>query len=217
MSSIKLHILKDMDGVETCWEAAMKKGFEEKLPGVKYLSPQERRFWEISMNYPEEYRETINSIYFEPGFFSSLKPMRGSIEATEWFIQQGHRVTFCTSPLYTDDPKVAIRCIGEKLDWLYEHYRYIARPRLLFDPSSPIQFNATYDKTSLHGDILIDDNPYIRGHMKPTWKHFLFDDQYNFSRSFYGQRINWSDGEYFYKKVIYLETKLLERKLNSIK
>jgi 5'(3')-deoxyribonucleotidase len=205
----KFHILKDMDGVETNWDSAMHKKFQQYLPEFTYLSPKERTFWEITENYPTEHLELIRSFWYEPGFFLSLEPMSGSVESTEWMIEQGFAVTFCTSPLYSDDPKVVNRCIDEKREYLYEVYKHIVTPGEFFSPKSPIQFIDAYDKTRIHGHVLIDDKPDISGVMQPTWKHLLFSEGYPFSDHMIRTRINWDlSSQYFYQTVLLREYQL---------
>lgn len=206
----KFHILKDMDGVETCWDSAMHKKFQQHLPHLNFKSARERMFWEITENYDPEYTEIIRSFWCEPGFFVSLDPMPGSVESTEWMIEQGYFVTFCTTPLYADDPKVVSRCIEEKREYLYETYKHVVKPGWFFTPQSPIQFIDAYDKTSIHGHVLIDDKPDISGRNRPTWKQLLFSEEYPFSDHLVASRINWDPASvHFYQKVLAREYNML--------
>ena len=203
MNTVKLHIAKDMDGVETCWEEAMKNAFRKHLPDLEYKGPTEREIWNIPDNYPEEIRQVIQNMWYEPGFFFNLKPKIGSVESTEWMLSQGYKVSFCTSPVYSNDPKIVNRCIAEKREYLFETYKHLVSPAWFFDPKSPIQFIPVFDKTTIHAHYLIDDKPDVSGAMHPTWKQLLFDEGHPFGKDFYGQRINWNpDSPYYYQHVL---------------
>lgn len=206
MEKIKFHILKDMDGVEACWDDAMRTEFETYLPKLTFLSAKERKHWEITENYEEKYADIIRSFWCKPGFFLGLKPMPGSIQATEWMIEQGYNVTFCTTPLYTNDPRVVNRCNDEKREYLYETYKHLVRPNWFFHPKSPIQFNDAYDKTIIHGHVLIDDKPIITGRIRPSWKHLIFSENYPFSMESIATKINWNlEDKHSYQGVLLRE------------
>ena len=199
-----------MDGVETCWDSAMHKKFQQHLPHLSFKPARERTFWEITENYDPEYTETIRSFWYEPGFFLSLEPMPGSIESTEWMIEKGYAVTFCTTPVYSDDPRVVSRCVQEKREYLYETYKHIVNPDWFFTPRSPIQFVDAYDKTIINGHVLIDDKPDVAGRNSSTWKHLLFSEEYPFSEGVVVTRINWDPSSpHFYQHVLEREYDML--------
>jgi 5'-nucleotidase len=70
-----------------------------------------------------------------------------------------------------------------------------------FLPDADVQVVFAHDKTLMHGDILIDDNPEISGKMVPSWKQILFDEDYLFSKHLNLPRINWSN----YQEVLLRE------------
>jgi len=52
----------------------------------------------------------------------------------------------------------------------------------------------TKDKTIIHGDILIDDNPDVKGVQEPTWQHILYSQPYN-SQVNSKKRMTWENWE----------------------
>lgn len=119
---------------------------------------------EYAGNYPLEMRATIRNAYTECNFFRNLPPIEGYVEALHKMLENGLEVFICSSPLsaYTN-------CVPEKFAWVEHHLgpKWVSRVVL------------TKDKTIVHGDILIDDHPEIKGAFFPTWEHILFDQPYN--------------------------------------
>jgi len=101
--------------------------------------------------------------------------------------QAGFQIWFCTSPLLGNPT-----CCQEKLEWIQEHFgdEYVKRVILC------------QDKTTVRGDILIDDKPNITGLHHPTWQQCLFDAPYNQTRTDLPRMSEWSDWETPLKKVL---------------
>ncbi len=78
----------------------------------------------------------------------------------------GCEVKICTSPLSSYD-----HCVLEKYQWVEEHLGRGFTKRIIFSK----------DKTLIHGDFLIDDNPEPEKDkaLTPVWKHIIFDYPYN--------------------------------------
>jgi 5'-nucleotidase len=47
------------------------------------------------------------------------------------------------------------------------------------------------DKALVHGDVLVDDKPEIKGALTPAWHHVIFDQPYN--RQIGGIRMTWEN------------------------
>lgn len=60
-------------------------------------------------------------------------------------------------------------CAAEKYAWVRQH----------FGPEWLNRMILTVDKTTVRGDVLIDDKPKIVGVQHPTWRHLLFNAPYN--------------------------------------
>jgi len=108
---------------------------------------------------PEEYKEECKQV-MEPGFFRHLPPFPNAIQQVKKMEQAGFQLWFCTSPLLGNPT-----CCQEKLEWIQEHFgeEYVKRVILC------------QDKTTVRGDILIDDKPNITGLHHPTWQQCLFE------------------------------------------
>jgi len=90
--------------------------------------------------------------------------MEGSVRAAKEMVAKGYRVLICTSPVLT-----SAHCAGEKFEWVREH----------LGPEWVRQIVLTSDKTSVRGDVLIDDKPKIVGAYHPVWQQLMFDAPYN--------------------------------------
>lgn len=203
------NILWDMDGVCADWELGLKKSLGKKFPGFSFKEAQQREHWWYSKNYPDHLRSEIDALAFVPGFFEDLPVKEGVMEAMQWALKQGFNISICTSPLYTRDETIVANCISEKVRWLS---RYVGSFATLFSPDADIQVVFAHDKTLIHGDVLIDDNPGISGRMIPSWKQILFDEGYLFSRHLTLPRINWSN----YQEVLSREYDLWSQKKKAI-
>ncbi len=195
------NILWDMDAVSADWDLGFKKLLLKKFPGFSFKEPQEREYWWYSRNHPEYLRAEIDKVAYTPGLFENLQVKEGAMEAMQWAIKQGFNVSICTSPLWTKDKDIVANCISEKVRWLS---KYVGSFATLFQPDAEIQVIFTHDKTLIHGDILIDDNPEITGRMIPSWKQLLFDEDHLFSKSSLLTKINWNN----YQEVLSREYEL---------
>ncbi len=186
----------DLDMVLTDFDPAIEVLFNEKFPDLKYQKAKDRPIWEISKNYPIEFREEISSIYLNPisGFYQNLKPKEGAIEAVKEIVDWGWDIAIVSTPINVNHldcppnlqkiyPYVWTRIVTEKAFWVEKHLGFL--------PS----FIPIKDKTKFAGDFLIDDNPNvgIGKNRIPTWQHLLFDEDYLFNRDSMAIKINWSN------------------------
>lgn len=127
------------------------------------VNPARTNFY-IRDDVPPEYHVHVVETYSAPGFFLSLPPKAGALEAAQALLATGHDVRICTSPI-----NEYRHCVGEKIAWV-EHYlgREWASRVIL-----------TRDKTWVRGDILIDDKPDITGSLQPYWQHWIYDMPHN--------------------------------------
>ena len=132
--------------------------------------------WDTTLNYHEEHRALIHEITMRKGFFRNLPIIPGAKEALEFLLSEGHEVRIVTAPKIEHTP-----CVPEKYAWVEEHLGIDWVRRLIL----------TYDKTFVHGDLLIDDKPKITGARTPTWEHVLYDQPYN--QECLQRRLTWSN------------------------
>lgn len=175
-------VLIDLDGVEADWGygydvlAKYRKLHEEG--GVPYA---ERPRWDLCEGLTER-GVAINSwIMEQSGFYYTLPPIAGAIEATKRIIEAGHSVWFVSTPHPHNRT-----CASDKYDWVEEHFGFDYRRRTIL----------TDDKTLVMGDVLIDDRPLIEGeNPNPTWKHLCFGE-YGYSSTTQSERAKtWDDVE----------------------
>lgn len=202
-------VIFDMDDVLVNWDKGFQEAFEKKFPGLQYKTPQERGHWWLPHNYPEEIQSDIGQIAFEEDFFENLSPKEGALEAVQWVMQQGHGTAICSSPLWTPDPVIVGRCMAEKVKWINRYFGHITP---LFNPDSKLQVTLTHDKTLVHGDVLIDDRPEIKGICTPTWTHLLFDENHKFTEHCTQEKINWTN----YKPIIQRHFHKWQQKKSSL-
>lgn len=112
----------------------------------------------------KEAETVLRGIMNESGFFLSIKPINGAIEALKEMKKEGHTVFIVTSPLSNND-----HCVPEKYKWVENHLGKEWTRNLII----------TKDKTVVSGDYLIDDKPSVIGVSKPSWEHIYFDHSYN--------------------------------------
>ncbi|KAL8594124.1 hypothetical protein ACOMHN_047864 [Nucella lapillus] len=188
VSEKKLKVLVDMDQVLCNLEGGFLIKYREKFPDEPLIPLQERNTFYLVDQYVklrEDLQHKVREIIQAEGFFLGLQPIAGACEALKEMAQmEDVEVFICTSPLtqYT-------HCVFEKYKWVENHLGEEWIHRLIL----------TKDKTMVHGDLIIDDKPRIRGVLDPpSWKHVLFTAPYNVSSDLRGrQRLNnWTDGQW---------------------
>jgi 5'-nucleotidase len=159
-------VLVDMDNTLCNYEEAFERAVREQFPHIDIV-PQERRLhWHIELDYPEEHRALVVSVNSIPGFFRNMKPNEYGCETLHEMLAEGLEVFIVTAP----DPVTTAQCVAEKVRWVEEHLGSEWKNRLIL----------TRDKTTIAGDVLIDDKPTCHtGRAKPSWKHVVFHQSYN--------------------------------------
>merc|ERR1712048_855544 len=165
-------VLVDMDGCLVDWDA----GFLEAWAG---RCPVDRRNYEMERCVPEQYYSEAVKLLCSEGFFRGLPPMAGGIDALRDMLARGYEVLICTSPVANSR-----YCAQEKWEWVRQHLGDAWLKRLVL----------TMDKTSVRGDVLIDDKPNISGSQQPVWTQIVLDAPYNGEIDMNGRRRlpNWA-------------------------
>ena len=101
------------------------------------------------------------NILSRKGFYHSLQPIPGSIEAVKKMMEE-YDVYICTSPLVEYEHH-----INEKYTWIDKYL-----------PGLRGKIYVCTDKTLLNGDILIDSKINM-GLYKPTWRQIIYDRPFN--------------------------------------
>ncbi|GMH41898.1 hypothetical protein BSKO_09808 [Bryopsis sp. KO-2023] len=162
-------ILLDLDNTIVDWDSEFQARWRKRNAGHASKHPEiitNRSHFEVENNFPEEYRKDVLEVIGEPGFYRNLELFPGVLEAVKEMEQVGCVVRFCTST----HPVCHSRCALEKMDWIKENFGEDYVRKVII----------TSDKTSVKGDILIDDKPEIVGCVEdPDWIHVLYDQPYN--------------------------------------
>lgn len=157
-------ILVDQDGVLADFEVGFLANWRAAYPEAPFVPVEQRTMFRLSQQYPDEWRERLRAVHGARGFFRSLAPVPGAVDALREMRAAGHDVFICTSPLTSYE-----HCVLEKHEWVEQHLgRDWVRQIIL-----------TKDKTLVVGDVLIDDNPEVTGLRTPDWTHVRFHAPYN--------------------------------------
>ena len=160
----KLIILLDMDQVITNTTKGFNERWKESYPDIPFVPYEALTRFNVEEVYPPEHSAKVREIWASPGLFMSLEPMAGALESIEEIARKAKEVSICTSP--TRYNKTAAQ---EKSNWVKNRLGQYWAERLII----------TSDKTSILGDILIDDKPDIYGAQTPSWEHVLYTHPWN--------------------------------------
>jgi len=169
-------ILIDQDGVLADFHTGFTETWMRLHPQYPAIPLEQRRHFHMRDEYPAHLGAEVERIYTAEGFFRDLPPLPGAIAGVYALLEAGHDVRICSSPLLKYH-----HCLYEKYEWIERHFGKEFVPNMIL----------TRDKTLVHGDALIDDNPSIFGFHKPSWRRVIFDQPYN--RQLAGLRMDWSN------------------------
>jgi 5'-nucleotidase len=130
---------------------------------LPYVPVEQRNTFKLEDQYPPECTPLIQQIIQEPGFFFSLPPIPGGLEAVAEMAGK-HDVFICTAPM-PGCPDSA----GEKYCWVEKYLGGKWTRRTI----------STFDKTLVRGDYLIDDMVNIKGLKTPSWEQVIFSSPSN--------------------------------------
>jgi 5'-nucleotidase len=170
-------ILVDMDGVLANFEEKFLEIYRSLYPNLPYIPVNLRRRFHIREEYPKELEDKVVSVWTKPGFYLSLDPIDKGLESINEIKNKGHDVFICTSPLSTYE-----NCVLEKYKWVEKYLGNNWVRNIIF----------TKDKTIVHGNLLIDDNPLIKGIKNPSFEHIIYDCSYNKLENF-KRRMTWNN------------------------
>jgi 5'-nucleotidase len=173
-------VLLDMDGVIVDWDAGFRRAW-----GSRPLDRSQSYAMEDCV--PVELKNDAVKTFMAPGFFRDLPPFKGAVAAVNQMESAGLQVWFCTSPILGHPT-----CCQEKVEWIQKHFGEAYVKRMIL----------CQDKTTVRGDILIDDKPQITGLHPPTWRQCLFNAPYNQARTDLPRISRWDEWEGPVKQVL---------------
>ena len=174
-------ILLDQDNVLADFESGFRRHWRNRFGEDAPIEGKEHLFY-IRDRLPEHLQAYAAELYGTVGFFESLPPVSGAVEAARALLAAGHDVRICTAPV-----NQYRYCAGEKIAWVEQHLGTEWTRRVII----------AKDKTWVRGDILIDDKPNIEGTLPPLWQHRLYDAPHNrhldVPRIVWAQPNTWAD------------------------
>lgn len=134
-----MRIILDMDSIlanlDVPWVAEINRRFGDSLTVDDVVT------WD--MHTLSKGGVAVYDILATPGFFRSLKPHAGSIEAARELVARGHEVHVVTASEFE-------AAASEKVGWFHEHLPFLGKRRLWIG----------HDKHMLHADAIVDDGPH---------------------------------------------------------
>ena len=174
-------ILLDQDNVLADFESGFRRHWRNRFGEDAPIEGKEHLFY-IRDRLPEHLQAYAAELYGTVGFFESLPPVSGAVEAARALLAAVHDVRICTAPV-----NQYRYCAGEKIAWVEQHLGTEWTRRVII----------AKDKTWVRGDILIDDKPNIEGTLPPLWQHRLYDAPHNrhldVPRIVWAQPDTWAD------------------------
>lgn len=147
-------ILIDMDGTLVDWDSGFYKAWNNRSE----INRLKSYYMEDCVD--RQYYEEAESLISSKGFFESLSPMPGALEAIKEMIEMGFKIFICSAPIWKSH-----YCAQDKIHWIRKHLGDSWLDKLIF----------CSDKTTVRGDLLIDDKPFEYllhdgKHTMATWK-----------------------------------------------
>lgn len=161
-----LVVLCDMDAVVADWGARYDALLDAHGDAAALIPRTAQQVgWELTDGRTEAEKQVIRQVMTDPDFYQYIPVIPGAVDAIRALRERGHEVFFVTAPYLTNPT-----CASAKLAWVAEHFGGEMAKRTII----------TIDKTTVRGDVLIDDKPVITGAFEPLWKRIVFGEyRYN--------------------------------------
>ena len=168
-------VLVDVDNTIASWDDAFLRRFSQE---ASERVRQRSCFRIEDVLWTPQERKEVGAILRQGSLYRDLPLYEGAKAALSDMLLDGHDVFLVTSP----HAECTGPCAMHKLEWVRENLgeRWVARTIL------------TTDKTLVHGDVLVDDKPFVGGARVPSFHHVRYDQPYN--RGVAGARLErWGD------------------------
>lgn len=130
-----------------------------------------------------KYRELCPGVEYPqsvPGFFRSLSPMKGALDAFR-YMEQRDDVIILTRPSYHN-----LHCYTEKAEWVRDYLGFEVQSRMIISPDKSLLYREgtiLIDDTDTHGQKAFGKGHLMFGSEKfPDWEsvlRFLYGDSYH--------------------------------------
>ena len=172
-----MRILVDQDGVLADIEAGFLKSWGEQYPNIKSFKPGVRKEFSFVRQFDKAHSSKVNKIVRSKGFFRSLPPIDGAIEA----VKEMEKLNL--DPYIVTSAGINLPFApSDKYEWVSY---YFGREFLR-------RFVLTADKSVVNGDYLIDDKMSLYNEGKAPWQHVIFDQSYN-REDTTKKRVSWDN------------------------
>lgn len=173
-------IAVDMDDVMADTLAKILKVYNERYNGTMTRENlNERYLKEVLLG---ENVSKVRSLVQEPGFFGDIAVMPGAPECLEK-LSKKHKIFIASAAM---DYPTSFTC---KFEWLVRHFPFI----------SPRNFVFCGDKSIIHADYLIDDQPRFLHAF--TGQGILFDTPHNVQETGYPRVRNWAEVDAYFEAL----------------
>ena len=157
-------LISDMDDVLFRWSPAYYEDFAKHNPGIEIVQFQDRASFNMFLPEDAAHHHLIEEQMNRTGFYDSLEPADGAVQALNEALELGYDNSICSSP-WLKNPT----CASDKYASVERH----------FGPGWGERVILSRDKTRVRGDYLFDDKPKLTGKFDPTWEHVLVDQPHN--------------------------------------
>ncbi len=161
-------ILIDMDDTLYDFLGGITALYRKRYPDEPFIDPEDMYDNHISRVYREKLGEKagrqMEELFNAKELYRNLRPLPKAVEAVNEMIDEGFDVQMCSSII--NDFR---SCVQEKYELVERDFGEHLKDNLIL----------TRDKTAIKADVLIDDNPRIKGRYTPEWQQVLFDQPYN--------------------------------------
>jgi 5'-nucleotidase len=201
-----MRILLDLDDTLANWGAEYDRRLDASSDPITRGIPRfnDLTSYDLFGALDDDSNEMLKSIMNEPGFYASLDPMPGAIDAVYRMQEDGHEVWIVSTPWVGNET-----CETDKREWVQKHLGNEWANRLIL----------THDKTMIAGDVIIDDKPHITGKDDPKWQHILFAQPHNLTERAKRLRrgiLNWTDGEWIKELEYYTRPVTADGEVRSV-
>eukprot|EP00005_Dracoamoeba_jomungandri_P002042 CAMPEP_0174252476 /NCGR_PEP_ID=MMETSP0439-20130205/1931_1 /TAXON_ID=0 /ORGANISM="Stereomyxa ramosa, Strain Chinc5" /LENGTH=1007 /DNA_ID=CAMNT_0015333017 /DNA_START=118 /DNA_END=3141 /DNA_ORIENTATION=+ len=157
--------LVDFLSTLTNFDAKVVEVFRSRFPEAPQVDLEYRWHYDIVENYPDECKEEVRAIFQEPGFYQTLLPAPGAVQALKGMKEAGMEVLIYLPPLKT---MRGANELNEKLEWLSRNFGEEFLENVVL----------AKNKTLVKCDFVIEAKPLLTNKPKP-WQHVIFDQPHN--------------------------------------